>query len=247
MKLHYNIWLIFFLFISSCSHISPFEGSGSETEATYEIKPFNAIQLEGIFNIVLIQDDTYSIHFKGGENILNKFSFSDHENILILKHDYSNWMHNLEIPMLEIHCSKLDQIQFHNSSKLKTTGTISGDKLLITITEEADIVEVNMNLDLQELRFDSKGSSSGKHLFKGNCPKVSYTLNSSNNVLAQELKSKKIKIGHNGLGDANVWATDSLSVTFYNSGNVYYRGSPFITVKRVQINNQKATGQVLHE
>ena len=234
-------------FLLSCTHVNPFEDNGSETEASYEVNSFKNITIEGIFNITIVQDNTYSILFKGGENIFEKFSFSDLENVLTLKHDYSNWLRNLDIPEVEIHCSSLDQIQFNSSSNLRSVGTLTGDKLLILVTEEADIVELNLDLDYQQLRFNSKGSSSGKHILKGKCAISSFTLNSSNNVHANELKSEKVEIGHNGLGNAYIWATDSLSVTFYNSGNVYYRGSPFITVKRVQINNQKAIGQVLHE
>lgn len=243
-KTRYILFLCYLLF-SSCSQINLFEDSGPETEAFYEVNSFNKIELEGIFNVNLIQNDIYSITIKGGENILDKFSFTDQDNTLTLKHNYSNWLHNLDIPELEIHCSTLNQIQFNSSSNLQSVGTLTGDKLKVLVTEEADIVELDLELDYSYLRFNCRGSSSGKHILKGICPNTSFTLNSSNNVLANELESENVEIGHNGLGDAYIWATDSLGVIFYSSGNVYYRGNPFITEKRVQINNQKATGQVL--
>ncbi|MCY1633223.1 GIN domain-containing protein [Marinifilum sp. D737] len=247
MKISHYLLFLFYLLVSSCSFINPFEDSGTETDVLFETKTFNTIVLEGIFSVTIIQDNSHSIYFKGGENILDKFSFTDQENTLILRHSYSNWLHNLEIPILEIHCSKLNEIKFHTSCNLHSKGTLSGDKLAIYLTEEADIVEMNLNLNFETFNFDSRGSSSGKHTFKGICNNAHFTLNSSNNILANKLETDKMRIGHNGLGNAHIWVNDSLNVTFYNSGNVYYKGSPHITVYRVQVNNQKASGQVLSQ
>ncbi|PXY01439.1 hypothetical protein DF185_08110 [Marinifilum breve] len=245
MKIIHYLLILFYLLNSSCSFINPLEDSGTETDVLFETKTFNTIVLEGIFSITIIQDDSHSIYFKGGENILDKFSFTDQENTLTIKHDYSNWLHNLEIPKLEIHCSELKEIKFQTSCNLQTEGTLSGDKMAIFLTEEADIVEMNLNLKFDTFSFDSRGSSSGKHTFKGICNNANFTLNSSNNIFANELETDKMRIGHNGLGNAHIWVNDSLNVTFYNSGNVYYKGNPYITVNRVQVNNQKASGQVL--
>jgi len=245
MKIIHYLLILFYLLNSSCSFINPLEDSGTETDVLFETKTFNTIVLEGIFSITIIQDDSHSIYFKGGENILDKFSFADQENTLTIKHDYSNWLHNLEIPILEIHCSELKEIKFQTSCNLQTEGTLSGDQLAIFLTEEADIVEMNLNLKFETFSFDSRGSSSGKHTFRGICNNANFTLNSSNNIFANELETDKMRIGHNGLGNAHIWVNDSLNVTFYNSGNVYYKGNPHITVNRVQVNNQKASGQVL--
>lgn len=245
MKSLNSILLIVCLLFSACSAIDPFEDSGKETEAIYETNAFTHLIVNGIFDITITQSSQHKLKFTGGKNILDRFSYKEQDGKLIVNHDYDNWLHNLDIPILEIHVKELSEIRFNNSSKLKSQQTITGNELSIYVTEEADIVELNMNLDYQQLVFDSRGSSSGKHIFSGICPKAHFTLNSSNNVHASNLEAENVSIGHNGLGDARVWAKKTLHVRFFNSGDVYYKGSPEISVERIKVNNQKATGKVI--
>jgi hypothetical protein len=225
--------------------IDPFEDSGRETVANYETDAFTHLVVDGIFNITIIQNSQHKLKFIGGENILDRFSYKAQNGKLIVKHDYNNWLHNLDIPILEIHVNELNEIRFNSSTTLKSQQKIKGNKLSIFVTEEADIVELSLDLNYQQLDFDSRGSSSGKHIFSGYCPKAHFTLNSSNNVFASKLEAENVSIGHNGLGDARVWAKKTLGVRFYNSGDVFYKGKPKISVERIKINNQKATGKVI--
>ena len=131
--------------------------------------------------------------------------------------------------------------------KLAPLPLINGEHLYVDITTEAELVEMDLQLNCQSLKFHSHGSVSGGFTFSGTCDIANYTLNGVTNILATDLKSQEVSIGQNGIGDAHVWVENMLNVTIYNSGNIYYKGNPEITIERIQVNNQNATGQVLQE
>ncbi|NOU59489.1 head GIN domain-containing protein [Marinifilum caeruleilacunae] len=244
---HFRFFIIILLYTNmlSCSFLNPTEDSGEYMEKTIELQPFNAIELNGIFHVVLINNSTHFITFKGGDNVYAAFSYSNNNLILQLEHDYSNWFHNLDIPTIEIYAPEIFSIHTLTSCNISNRGTLKGNKFNILISEETHVAEINLSIDCSELRFHSKGTPGCKITLQGKSDLAEYTLNGSTNIYASELESQNSRIGQNSLSDAHIWATDSLEVTFYNSGNVYYKGNPHIKVNRVQINNQKASGQVL--
>jgi len=241
------ITLIVIIILSSCSILDPSEDAGDYMEARIYMEAFSTIKIEGIFNLELIPDSVHYIFYKGGDNIYDLFEYKINESTLSINHTYSNWLHNLDIPTIEIHLKDLEQIFLKNSCNLISSKPFTGNQLYIQVLETADVIELEMDLNYQSLRFHAKGSSSGKYLLSGNCPEVNYTFNGSTNMYATDLISRKVSIGQNSVSNAHISVSDTLLVTFYNSGDIYYSGNPIIQINRVQINNQSPSGKVIPE
>jgi hypothetical protein len=48
---------------------------------------------------------------------------------------------------------------------------------------------------------------------------------------------KNVTINHSGVGNAKIWATDSLNGTLSGVGNILYKGNPTININRKGIGN----------
>lgn len=241
------IYVFLCLCLISCESFNPFEGEGEYTEKTFDLGLISNIKNDNNFKIIIVEDNTDYLILKGGENIINKCEVNYNNGLLTLNHEYKNQIRNFDLITAEIHLSKLDTITVNAPANISTPDLINGEHLYIDITTEAELVEMNLQLNYQSLKFHSRGSVSGGYTFSGTCDIANYTLNGITNIMATDLKSQEVRIAQNGIGDAHVWVENMLNVTFYNSGNIYYKGNPDITIKRIQVNNQNATGKVLPE
>ena len=234
-------------FVSACSSFNPFEGEGDYTEKRVELSGITHIENLNIFKIILIQDDEEYVLFKGGENIIEEVSVSLENECLKIDHDYRNLARNFDQIIAEIHLSNIKAITVNSPANISSEGNLSGDYMDINITNDAELVEMDLNINLSSLRFHSHGTPTGKYIFSGNCPTTNFILNGITNIQATDLKSDNVTIAQNGIGEAHVWAEKKLNVTTYNTGNIYYKGNPEIIINRIKINNQDNDAQVLPE
>jgi len=242
------IYILTLIILGSCNFINPFYDEGDTIETVIELDDFSMIEIHNIFNIEIIEDAESYIIYTGGKTIFDEMSYSSLSGILRLDHRYMNWTKNFEIPGLEIHMPLLESINLYSSGKIKGLNQLSGDKLIVSVHEESDTYEIDLNINYKELRFHSKGSVGGTFAIEGKCATSTYTLNGSTNIQASDLISKEVNVAHNSLGNAHVYAEDKLNITFFKSGDLYYKGNPSeIEVKYVQINNQDASGKVIKE
>ncbi len=242
-----TLLFISFWFIA-CNPLLTFEEEGEFIVTKIEFEKINHIETNNIFNLIIIQDETEFILFKGGEKKIATASAHITEQKLTIDHDYKNNFRNFENIVAEIHLKNLDKITINTPINLSSLGTIKGNKLAIDISPQSELVELNVKLDYKELDLHVYGSSvSGKYQLAGVCGSANYTMNGTTNIHSLLFECDNISLAQNGIGEAHVWAKSKLNVTIYNTGNIYYKDSPKITINRVQINNQNPTAKVLPE
>ncbi len=242
------IYILLLFVFTSCNFINPFHDEGKSIETVIELDDFTQIEIHNIFNIEIIEDTESYILYKGGEKILDEMTYSSLSGILMLDHSFMNWTKNLKVPTLEIHMPLLEGIDMYSSGTIKSLNQLSGDNIFIDVHEASDTYEIELMIDYNSLNFHSQGSIGGTFAASGICPKSVYTLNGSTNVQVSQLKSNNVTVIHNSLGDAHIYAEDKIAVTFYKSGDLYYKGNPdVIDIKYDQINNQDASGKVIKE
>ncbi len=241
------VYILILINLSACSLINPFDDEGKYTEMVLRVDEFSKIEVLNIFNIEIIEDTESYILYKGGENILTKMTYSSTSGLLKLDHNYLNWSRNFKIPTLEIHMPLLEALDLKGSCTLKNQTQLSGKNLSIYVHDSADVYDMDLNVNYQNLRFHSRGSG-GKLSVKGHCPTASYVLNGSANLDATQLISNNVSLTQNSLGNGHVYVDNKLTVLFLKSGDVYYKGEPKeINVSYKQINNQDASGKIIKE
>ena len=246
MKIY--VYILCLIILSSCNFINPLHDEGDIIETLIELDDFTHIEIHNIFNIEIIEDTESYIIYKGGEKILDEMTYSSLSGILSLDHSYMNWTKNFKMPTLEIHMPLLEGVDLYASGNIRSLKQLNGDKIIINVYGTAGTYEIDLNINYNHLRFHTRGSVGGTFSVSGICPTTVFTLNGSSNVHASDLISKEVNVIHNSLGNAHIYVEDKLTVTFYKSGDVYYKGSPEnIEVKYDQINNQDASGQLIKE
>ena len=108
----------------------------------------------------------------------------------------------------------------------------SEEKLVVNInTPNYDEVSLsgsgNINiLDFKNNNLSLNISGSGNIIGNGEVETLVVKINGSGNLMSKEIKSKFATITINGSGDAEVFASDSISAKINGSGNIEYFGNP---------------------
>ena len=108
----------------------------------------------------------------------------------------------------------------------------SEEKLVVNInTPNYDEVSLsgsgNINiLDFKNNNLSLNISGSGNITGNGEVETLVVKINGSGNLMSKEIKSKFATITINGSGDAEVFASDSISAKINGSGNIEYFGNP---------------------
>lgn len=233
--------------LMSCETMNPFESEGDYTEKRIDLAEISSLKNLNSFKISLVEDEQNYILFKGGENVIKKTQIDTSNSTLIIDHSYKNAVRNLELIEAEIHLKSFMHITVDAPANICCSAQLHGTHLDIDISTEAELVEMKLDLNYESMKFHSRGSTSGGYTFTGICPKADYTMNGITNIFASSLKSEAVSVGQNGIADAHLWVSNSLKVTIYNSGDIYYKGKPTVQVNRVQVNNQNNSGQVIPE
>jgi len=239
--------ILLFLGFTSCESLNPFEDEGEYVEQRIDLTDISSIQNENTFQITLVEDDDEYLLLKGGENTLAKVSLEIDGEKATIDHSQDNNLTNLDLIEVEFHLKDLEQISVNAPANYTSNGELSGSRLDIDILSISELVEMNLSLNYDSLDFHSYGTTSGGYELNGSCSWANYVLNGIINIKASELESDKVNLAQNGIGEAHVWANDQLSITIYNSGDIYYKGNPEITISRIQINNQSPTASVVQE
>ncbi|WP_421920235.1 GIN domain-containing protein [Marinifilum sp.] len=240
-----SIFVLFCSCLLSCDALNPFEAEGEYTKKVFEPGEILNVRNNNNFKIVLVKDDSDYLILKGRENKINGCELSYENGSVSLNHNYKNKLRNFELIIAEVHSSNLNTITINAPAEINSVNVLEGDNLHIDVTSKAELVELSLKLNFESLKFHSHGSVSGGFHFSGNCNVANYTMNGITNILASDLQCQKVRIGQNGIGDAHVWCEQSLYVTIYNSGNIYCKGTPEVSVNYVKVNNQNATGEII--
>jgi hypothetical protein len=239
------VYLLTLICLWGCESLNPFENDGDYTTIRHDFPTLSHIENLNIFEIVLVQDLSDFLILKGGEKKLSEVVVEYEDGKVLLDHNYKNDTRNFEKIKAEFHFRDLSSLILNSAVKVSCIDTIVDDQFDIQVTFAAELIELDLNLRVNSLLFHSKGIPSGGYQFSGTCKNAKYIMNGITNINATQFKTESVTIAQNSVGNANIWVTNTLNVTTYNSGNVYYKGSPDISIKRIKINNQELTGEVL--
>lgn len=83
-----------------------------------------------------------------------------------------------------------------------------------------------------ELRAISLIGTGSFRVASGNATELDISLSGTGDINAQYFQVEKVTVTHSGVGDAKIWATNTLHGNLSGVGDILYRGSPTVTVKK---------------
>jgi len=111
--------------------------------------------------------------------------------------------------------------------------TVDGNNLRISQRSGSfNPTELTIDVYMPELKSLSLNGAGNFKINAGNTSELNISLSGAGNIDALNLAVQNVTIYHSGVGNAKIWATDSLNGTLSGVGNILYKGNPAINIDR---------------
>ena len=99
--------------------------------------------------------------------------------------------------------------------------------------------ELTVDVYMPELKSITLNGAGNFKVNTGGGSELVFSLSGKGNIDAQDYQVQNASITHSGVGNARIWATNTLKGNLSGVGNILYKGSPKINVKRTGVGNIK--------
>ena len=193
------IIIIIIFFIKNNLTKNNIQGSGNIISESRELNNFTSIILLGSIDVNIKTSESNNCVVVADDNLIPyiKTEVVDNKLNISLNESYSSE----EKLVVNINTPNYDEVSLTGSGNINIL----------------DFKNNNLSLNI---------SGSGNITGNGEVETLVVKINGSGNLMSKEIKSKFATITINGSGDAEVFASDSISAKINGSGNIKYFGNP---------------------
>lgn len=210
------------LFALSACNMNSVKGDGHVITRNFDQKGFRDIEASSSLEVHLSQGPEYKIKVEGEENIIqqldihvngDKLSVGMKNNVMINTH------HPLKV---FITAPEFRQIEGSGACQFFSTGKLTSNSEFKIDLEGA--CETKLEVDAPKIDVDASGASEIK--MKGHARDFSIDASGASDIDCFDLLTENTTLDISGGGSANVYASQSLTVSVSGAGDVHYKGKP---------------------
>jgi hypothetical protein len=213
-------WISFLLL----THCSGFE----ETAVVKELTAFHELELQSVFDVFLIQGDSYSIKIEGDDDVVDKVKFKVEAGILSVRNENKiRWVTpGSNKVTLYITVIDLQEIRPFEACSIKTMGLLTVDQLFIVMQPSVKLMDIDMDLDCNNFHFWNNHKSGGRLTLRGRADNLTLYTFFLTAVDAKDLISTYAVIENNSRGDCELRVTRKLDYSIRGEGDILLHGNP---------------------
>lgn len=204
----------------------------NDDEETHVITtgPFSAVIVNGIYNLILIQDSTDKLVITGSNNPGDINAEVKNDTLVI--RDNRNFSLNPGRNTIEIHFRKLGYILTYDPVNITVEDTIRADRLSWDAIGE--IAEGSLTIDCNLFILCNSGNTLGFITLRGRTDMLVVFNRYGGSVFASGLSCKHADITNESAGDVHVNASERLTAYIWGPGTIYYSSDPVIDIREVK-------------
>lgn len=234
---NFRTWALVFAsatMISSCANVSIEEDEAytSSSDAKmeqgsgkYDLSDFDAIEANGVANVILTQDSVFKFEIKGDKNIVKRMKVKQNGSTVIIE-DNSDWLDKIEGGKCVINISLpiLRSLEVSGANSTRTTNTFKQDKDIDLDLSGAG--SINLSVEVPAISIDASGATS--IYLKGKADNLIVDMSGAGSVEAMDLQANTATISSSGAGNVAVRVDRQLKVDASGVGAVRYKGDPHV-------------------
>ena len=207
----------------------------------YEIQPFNKLNINGAFNVIVHQSDKDSIIFYGNPNSLESVKLTQNNDLITI--DFENGsIFNIESNKInvEVWSKNLTSLDLNGAvdAKLKD---ITSNTLELIISGASDC---KGNITVDKLDFEIAGASDLD--LKGKANQVKGELAGTSDFDGIDLITNTTNLELSGACDAEIWVNESLTADLSGACELKYKGNPKTQIETSGASSYKQLKPVVH-
>lgn len=203
-------------------------GYGEQTTQKFDPGDATAVHLQaGVGTLTITQGNTTELTVFAPEKYLQDIRVETHNNTITIGIDRP-WYQQLFFPSPKkesvsytLTVLTLSNLQIDGVMDVSTTNALTGTDLNVELNGAANI-DLELDTDTLTLKLNGAGSAA----LRGRADAQSLTMDGTGDIHARALIGLDVTAMINGAGDAEVYATDSLTAEVNGAGNISYAGDP---------------------
>lgn len=222
--------LIILLQLLSCTtHVKTGDGShevnknGSEVSDSRDVEHFDKIEIDGVFNVFLRQGDTEELLIEADKEVAAHIISKVEQGTLILKMEDNTDFGNIDPVKIYVQVRDLQSIHTTGVGTIKCEQALKLDKLTLRCE---GVGAIDLNFSANSLIVNSE--TVGAITLAGKVTEADITHKGVGVLQAFELLTKKLKLTSEGVGAAEVYASESIDINANGVGSVRYKGNPAV-------------------
>lgn len=226
--------VIIALFVISCNNVTSGDGSnkitgnGKVVAEVRELQPFHAVSMEGVFNVTLTQGTKESVQVEGDENILPVIITVVENDTLKVKMKDNTSIQKMSKLNVNITLVSISNLNSQGVGSLKCTDTLRLKDLQLNLE---GVGNTELNLVANQLTVTS--NIVGTLSLAGMVQEAFIDHDGVGALKAFDLQTGKMTLHSNGVGAAEIFASQEIIIDASGVGGVKYKGG----AAKQQINN----------
>ncbi len=215
------------LFLTNCTSIfnKKIKGSGNVTTEERPVTPFDKIDVNGIFKVYLTQGDTEKVEVEIDDNLQQYVNVHNEGSTLVLDIKNTkgvNWgkttQNNIYITLKNI-----NQLNIEGVCTVETRTTLVCESLKLNV-EGVSNSSLELNCDILEAKLVGVGNTE----LMGEAREFTAKKEGVGSLKASDLRAAIVDIKNSGVGSAEVYASQELSMKNSGVGSISYSGDAVI-------------------
>jgi hypothetical protein len=222
MRLSILLGIVALLF-SACG-ASYIRGSGNIVTEERAVSDFDAINMAGYGNVIITQGDEESLTIETDENLMQYILTEVRNNKLYIEFP-ENTIPDPSISItINLNVTNLESLELSGAASFDIRA-LDTPSLGILFNGAGNIDLASLSADELTVQLNGAGSISGA----GEVGRQDIVISGAGQYSTPNLKSSQADVLVEGLGQVEIWVTNSLTVDIEGAGSVNYYGSPSVT------------------
>jgi hypothetical protein len=211
-------------------------GSGRVITETRQVSGVNAVSLEGVGELTIVQGEPESLVVEAEDNIMRQIRTGTKNGLLEISESGS--FSPTKPIRFQLTVGQLSKIFSAGAGSIRLN-RLTSPGLLDVRVEGAGAVDISQ-LECASLQVVVSGAGDIK--VQGRCRDQKVELSGAGKYRAGDLRTQATRLDVSGAGNATVWAVTDLNVTIDGVGDVHYYGSPKIKQEINGVGSLKSLG-----
>jgi len=216
------------------------EKSKTLQQKTHTVAPYDAVTIEGNFEVTLYEGKEGAIEISGPSKLIEEVEVKSSAKGLTIKYPNwrklkSYWLRNSRVKV-SIPVESISRVSLSGSGHIKADYTLaySSFKSLLSGSGRIELNVSNQNSSAQL-------SGSGSMIKKKKSENVNLIISGSGSINSKELEAQNATAKISGSGNIKVFATQSISTKISGSGHIHVYGNPQKTIELISSGSGKTT------
>lgn len=200
---------------------SKLKGKGEIITQTISVDDYQKINIDANMEVIYSAEKSDVIEVTGYENLLAELDVTVKNGTLVIRSEREFVMgpDNRDVPKIKIGTSSLEKVLIEGAVIWKEGDPLAGENLQLDIL---GVCDMDVTVDVNTLTVNLAGV--GDVALAGQAEKANFTSAGVGNLKAFPLEVADMRIGLSGVGNMEVYCTETLDISLSGMGNITYRG-----------------------